>query len=173
MNTLKKWLPWAFLATLLAGLVYVTTQQSYRQTANDPQIAMAEDDAAALANGQVATISSGTVDLAISLSPYVVVYDETGKPISGNGTLEGTLPNLPPGVFDAARSLKEDRFTWQPRTGVRSAVVLVHVNGGAGGFVMAGRSLREVEIREGQLEAYVGAAWIVALLGTLMLVAFL
>ena len=46
-----KWLPLACLATFLAGLGYVAVQQSYRQSANDPQIQMSEDISAALASG--------------------------------------------------------------------------------------------------------------------------
>ena len=38
----------------------------------------------------------------------------------------------------------EDRLTWQPEPGVRSATVVVHYQGAQAGFVMAGRSLREV-----------------------------
>ena len=34
------------------------------------------------------------------------------------------------------------------------------VNGGAGGFVLAGRSLREVEAREEQVEHMAGLAWL-------------
>jgi hypothetical protein len=46
-NTFLRWLPLAVAITILAGLVYATVQQSLRQGANDPQIQLAEDTAAA------------------------------------------------------------------------------------------------------------------------------
>lgn len=54
--------------------------------------------------------------------------------------------------------------------GVRSAAVVVSVSGGQGGFVLAGRSLREVEKRVDQLTQQVGAAWLASMLVTLVLV---
>jgi hypothetical protein len=49
---LKHWLLLAIVLTGLIGLVYVAVQQDLRQGANDPQIQMAEDALAKLANGQ-------------------------------------------------------------------------------------------------------------------------
>jgi hypothetical protein len=50
-KVLKQWLPLAIAITLLCGLVYVAVQQEVRLSANDPQIGMAEDLAAALSHG--------------------------------------------------------------------------------------------------------------------------
>ena len=50
-NILRYWLPLAAVTTLLCGLIYLAVQQSLRWGANDPQIQMAEDAAAALAAG--------------------------------------------------------------------------------------------------------------------------
>ena len=44
---IKKWLPLAIATAGLCALVYLTEQQSLRMGANDPQIQMAEDAAAA------------------------------------------------------------------------------------------------------------------------------
>ena len=44
----------AVIITGLSGLIYATVQQNIRQSADDPQIQMAEDTAAQLANGQQA-----------------------------------------------------------------------------------------------------------------------
>lgn len=76
------------------------------------------------------------------------LFLEGGGPIAGSGTLDGKLPTLPPGVFDFTRQNGQDGITWQPQPDVRSAIVVVHYNGLQSGFVLAGRSLREVEIRE-------------------------
>ena len=61
----------------------------------------------------------------------------------------------------------QDRITWQPRTGVRQAIVAVYFHGRKTGYVVAGRSLREVEKRVDDLGLIVAAAWLVTLLATL------
>ena len=87
--------------TLIYGAVYLIVQQNYRITANDPQIQFAEDAAAALGQGQSpqAVIPSPQVDIASSLAPYVVVFNDAGKVIASSGLLHGQLPNLPAGVI--------------------------------------------------------------------------
>jgi len=160
----KRWLPLAFVATMLCGLVYGAVQQSYRQSANDPQIQMAEDAAAAISGN-----ATGTINIEQSLSPYLVFYSDAGVPSGGNGFLHGLAPLLPPGIFDYVRAAGETRVTWQPEPGVRQAIVVVRIPGPQPGFVMAGRSLREVEIREWRLELMVFAAWGVTLAGLLLI----
>src|SRR5579864_1287015 len=95
---IKQWLPLAFLTTVVCGLVYGAVQQNFRQSANDPQIQMAEDAAVALNTGTPLTSLAPvrTVDIAASLSPYLVFYNDTGAPIGGDGFLHGNLPALPP-----------------------------------------------------------------------------
>ncbi len=168
---IRRFIPLAFLATALCGLVYLAVQQAERQGANDPQIQMAEDAAAQLATGTstIGIIPATPVDINTSLAPYIVIYDASGNPIAGNGILDGTLPNLPAGVFNYAANAGEDRFTWQPRSDIRQAVVVVPAGDSSGGFVMAGRSLREVEIREDHTQAETAAAWLFSIGGLLIL----
>jgi hypothetical protein len=169
---LRRWIPLAFLTTAVCGLVYLTVQQSWRQNANDPQIQMAEDTAANLASVQNATSTpaiSGSVNINESLAPYIVVYNASGSPIAGNGMFDGSLPDLPPGVFVYTSAYGEDRFTWQPQENIRQAVILVKIPGGNGGFVMAGRSLYEIENQEHRLGIEVGGVWFVAVGGLLIL----
>ena len=47
-EALFSWLPLAVAIIIMSGLVYVVAQQNYRLTANDPQIQIAQDIAAAL-----------------------------------------------------------------------------------------------------------------------------
>jgi hypothetical protein len=150
--------------TIMSGLIYITAQQNLRQSANDPQIQMAEDAATALNAGAdtLSLISLHTVDIAQSLAPYLLMFDDAGKPIAGSGLLHGQIPTLPAGVLDAARA-EEHRVTWQPETSVRSAIVIRHIDGMHPGYVVAGRSLRETENRESQLTWMVVMAWIVSL----------
>lgn len=173
LKMLKFWLPLAAVITLFCGLIYATVQQSYRMDANDPQIQMAEDTARALESGQPASslVPSGKVDIAQSLSPYLIIYDTNGQPLVSNAILHNQIPTVPAGIFDYTRKNGEDRVSWQPEAGVRSATVIVLVSGGEGGFVLAGRSLREVEIREGALTYQVEIGWLVTILASLVLVA--
>lgn len=172
------WTPllwWAYAAiavTGVCGLVAVTVQQNYRQNANDPQIQMAEDGAAKLSAGDVpASLVNRNVpleDLQTSLLPWITVYDSSGLPLESSAELNGAPPQLPKGVFDTSNKSAyvdgpvwrdgEDRITWQPQQQVRQAVVLVQTKDGKY-FVAAGRSLREVEVRESQLNFLVLAAW--------------
>lgn len=149
-TTLKYWLRSAIVICGLCGILYVAIQQELRQGANDPQIQMAEDAAAQLADGQPvqSVVPVQKVDIATSLAPYIIIFDSTGKPVASSAQLNGQTPTIPSGVFDYVRQNGEDRITWQPQPGVRSAIVVTQFKGANSGFVVAGRSLREVEIRE-------------------------
>jgi hypothetical protein len=146
----KKWLPLAILTVGACGLVYLAVQQSLRASANDPQIQMAEDAASALNSGTKAEtlIPAKKVDLAISLAPFMMVFDETGNVVVSSVTLQGQNPPLPPGVLDYVKQNGEDRVTWQPENGIRVAAVIVKSNNG---FVLTGRSLLEIEKRVSQM----------------------
>jgi hypothetical protein len=57
-------------------------------------------------------------------------------------------------VFDNAREKGENRITWEPKEGVRIAAVIKRFEGktaSTSGFVLAGRSLDEVEKRQKNL----------------------
>src|SRR5258708_37142481 len=140
----------AVVVTGLVGLCYAAIQQDIRQSADDPKIQMAEDIAAKLADGQAIqnVVPSDKIDIAKSLAPYIIVFDATGKPIASSAQLDGQTPTIPPGVPDYVRQNGEDRITWQPQPGVRSAIVVTQFKGSNSGFVLVGRSLREVENRE-------------------------
>jgi hypothetical protein len=168
-NILRFWLPLALLTTLLSGLIYVVAQQAGRASANDPQIQLAEDAAAALAAGQPldSLIPAAKVDIAASLAPYLIVFDSSGKAIAGSGVLHGELPSIPPGIFDYVRQHGEDRLTWQPEPGVRSATVVVGYGGSSPGFILAGRSLRQVEERDTNIMRLIGVGWFATLCAAL------
>jgi len=75
-------------------------------------------------------------------------------------------------VFDYVRQHGEDRITWQPEPGVRSATVVTSYGGAHPGFVLAGRSLRLVEERVDQLGLMVGLGWFGILFAALVAVTF-
>ncbi|MGE5262079.1 MAG: hypothetical protein ACM3S0_01750 [Acidobacteriota bacterium] len=161
MKILRNVIPLIVVITLFSGMVYVAVQQVLRMSANDPQIAMAEDMAKALTDGQTvdALLPRAQVDIASSLSPYVVVFDDSGRAIASSGLLHDKMPTLPSGVLEYVRQNGEDRITWQPEPGVRSAVIVTRYGGARPGFVLAGRSLKEVENRVAQQEVLIGIGW--------------
>lgn len=166
---LRQWLLIIVVVTGLIGIVYAAVQQDMRQGANDPQIQIAEDAAAKLAGGEPAqsVVPSEKIDIATSLAPYVIIFDAHVNPIASSAQLDGQTPTIPAGIFDSVRQKGEDRITWQPETGVRSAIVVTQFTGSTSGFVVAGRSLREVEKREDGLLQILVAGWVVMMLVTL------
>ena len=113
------------------------------------------------------TSPSETVDLAKSLSTFIMIFDNEGKTLISTAKLDGQTPSLPKGVLDAARKSGQNKITWMPKKDVRSAVVITKYSANSKtGFVLVGRSLREVEKREGLLLLYVGAVWLITMLTT-------
>ena len=154
---LARWIPLALTISCLCGLLYVTVQQVLRQSANDPQIQVAEDTAAALDNHQNIVISNNKIDLTKSLSPFTMIFDKNGKMTSSEAELDGQIPVIPSGAFDYVAQNGEDRLTWQPEAGVRIAAVITKYNNG---YVVVGRSLREVEKQENGLFREVLLGWV-------------
>jgi hypothetical protein len=149
-HIVRLWVPIAVVAALLSGLVYLGTQQVIRAGANDPQIQLAEDIAAELSSGHSSNglVATQLVDVASSLAPFVIVFDDSGIVRTSSGRLHDATPALPPGVLDYVRANGEDRITWQPEPGVRIAAVVTRYTGKDTGFVLAGRNMREAERRE-------------------------
>ena len=182
------------LSTGLALALNTIPQQVLRQGANDPQIAMAGDLEARLESGvaPAAAVPAASVDMARSLSPFVIVYNDQGQPLASQAVLDGQTPTPPMGVFDYVRQHGEERVSWQPvpgttsnkdeksvlnggmilqrSHGVRIAAVIQRVAGPTPGFVLAGRNMREVEAREAQVGQLALLTWIgmmgVILVGT-------
>ena len=169
-SILRQWIPLAALAAALCGLAYAVPQQVLRQSANDPQIQLAEDAAAALARGEPASglVPEGSVEMSQSLAPFVMIFDDGGQVLASSARLHGQTPTLPAGLLDSVKALGEDRVTWQPESGVRIAAVVVRA---PSGYALAGRSLREVEARENQVELLSGLGLLATWAGLLVAVA--
>jgi hypothetical protein len=167
LHVLKTWIPLAITITCLSGLIYLVVQQDIRIGANDPQIQIAEDLASQLSTGQnpLALIPPAKTDISKSLANYIMLFNKDGKLVGSSALLDGKAPVLPQGLFAVAQKIQgsETRFTWQPKIGVRSAAVLVYYNAQTPGFILIGRSLREIEIRESQQEMIVFAGWLVTM----------
>jgi hypothetical protein len=152
----------AIIVTGIFLTIYATVQQAHRSGANDPQLQLARDIDAKISSNKPfdQLLPNDSIDISSSLGNFVTIYNASGAPVLSTGMLDGRLPHLPAGVFDFAENNKEDVFTWQPREGVRIATVLEATSNG---FIAVGRSLREVEVREGNLVDMVIIAWIISM----------
>lgn len=147
--------------TILIGLVYVTVQQSYRSSANDPQTQIVQELRTRLEFGRPIDhfLKNDSVDLENSLGMFVETFDKDGQPIQSNALLNGKLPNLPPGVIQFVKAHKEDWITWQPRKSIRLAMGIAATHTEPVAYVAAGRSLIEVERRIDRLITLCGICW--------------
>ena len=138
------------IVTVVGLASAVTVQQMLRRGANQPQYQLAEVYVRQLTSGSEPDqiVPAGHIDLANSLAPFVIVYDDQVRPLASNGYLQESVPTPPPGVFDYARRHAINVLTWQPRPGVRIAAVVRRINGPNPGFVLTGRSLIMVEEQE-------------------------
>jgi hypothetical protein len=169
LKILAAWIPFAVIVTAFCALVYLTAQQVWRQGANDPQMQMAEDGAAALDAGASiqSVVPKEQVELSKSLAPFIIVYDTAGRPVASSGVLDRQMPDYPMGALEASKQSGENRVTWQPREGVRIASIVVPYQQG---YVVTGRNMREAEARVTQMGALVTAAWVATMLATLLTV---
>ncbi len=151
----------AIIISAIILLIYVSVQQSFRASANDPQIQLARDISNAISSRKstINLIPHYTIDLVQSLGVFTEIFDESGKPLQSTGFLNGGFPKPPAGVFNYTNTNIEDVLTWQPASEVRLAMVLEKINEPGKGFVAVGRSLKEIEIRESNLLRMVEIVW--------------
>jgi hypothetical protein len=113
------------ILTFLGGTAAVAFQRMLRRGANQPQIEMAKFYASEIGSGEEPDniIPPGYVDPERSLEPFVIFYDDQGRPEKATGYLDQSAPVPPLSVFEYSRSHGSDAFTWQPRPQVRIATV--------------------------------------------------
>lgn len=169
----RNWLPYAAIITLLCGIIFIATQQSFRSTADDPQYQLVEDGAAAINNGadpKSLVNPAPAIETSKSLAPFMIIYEASGSLIASNANLDGKALTIPKGVLSYIEEHGSDAATWQPRSGVRLA--MVGMKSDAGKVVIAGRSLRKVEERIVRLGEQVLFGWGCSLVGLLIVVIF-
>ncbi len=173
---LKIWIIGAAVLTLIFGSFYTIGQQILRMDANDPQIQVAQDAAKVLGTGipPASLVPADSTDMAQSLSPFIMVFDESGKSVATSAKLDGNAPTPPSGVFDTTKKRGEYRVTWQPKKDVRIAAVITHYTSSSGsGYVLVGRSLKEIENRINGITLIALAGWLASLsISLLLLVIF-
>ena len=172
IKALKVWLPLASVASALLGFFYLSSQQILRQSANDPQIQMAEDAAAKLSAGASpgSVMPNQTTDLSSGLNSWLTITNEIGTVEASSAHLDTTTPIPPTSSLSYAATHDDNRITWEPTPAIRQAVVIVHFTGRATGYAIAGRSLKEVENREGYLSQTTALTWIGLLVMSFLLI---
>jgi len=154
------WLAMMFLVTFTSSLVYLVAQQTLRLGANEQPMQLTKDTMLKLENGQsaVRAIPVDKVNIAQSLSPFVMVFDSNKNLLETSGMMGSSSPVYPKGVLDSVAKSGEDRVTWQPQNGLRYATVAVKYSGG---FIVAGHSLSETERLIDTIGRLVAQAWLV------------
>lgn len=162
---LRLFIPFAVAITGLSFLAFGMAQQVNRLLAYDPQVQIAEDISSALNNNIPAStiVGKGKIDMSKSLAPFVILYDSAGKPTSTSAVLNGIVPVPPSGVFKFTSQKGQDRFTWQPADNARIATVVIKYDNG---YVLAGRSMAEVEARAQKLLSQAIFGWAVVMIAT-------
>lgn len=150
------------IGTMLALTICITVQQVLRMGADDPQKQLTSDAVAQLEQGADAAsiVGDRKIDPQRSLSPFMIVFDNAGHPLASSLTLNGATPLPPSGVLEYVRQHQVDVLTWQPWRGVRIATVIRRIGGNHAGFVLAGRSLEEVENRKDMIGSMMQVAWL-------------
>jgi hypothetical protein len=151
----------ALILTLWGFPAAMSIQSAMRSAADQPQIQMAQDYASEISSGAITAdaLPGGHLDPTASLEPFTILYGADGKPVRSNGYLGETIPTPPAGVFAYLRTHPSDKFTWQPRAGVRIAAVVQRIDGAHPGFVLVGRSLSFVQQQENELRRGTFITW--------------
>lgn len=156
------WIGAAFIVTILFGTIYATTQQSLRLTANELPTQLAEETARELdVPNKPTDVLPARVDVVKSLAPFVIIYDASGAVVAGSGYLSGTVPKIPFGVLQHGSTEHHNAITWEPQPGVRLATVSTK---SSSYYVLAGRSLREVEKVENKVYTLSIVGWFISIL---------
>jgi len=144
---MRAWIPLAVAVSLGAFGLNFVAQQVYRGGANDPQVQLAQDGVRALDEGTApeSLVPSGSVDPAASLATFVMVYDEKGGLLAGNGTLSGDPIEPPAEMLATAREVGQNRTSWQASDEALVAVVVYSAKDGrtvlAGNGTLSGKPI--------------------------------
>lgn len=174
VKSLASWPPLSVAIVFIYCFMYYVMQQYIRLSANELPARYANDIAEKLKTGMPpsqAINDMAQVDMEKSLSPFVIILDNSGKCLCGTAILHGACPTPPHGALTYAKQHGDNRITWQPEQGLRNAAIIMpcdimlqdHTEHG---YVLAGRSMRETEQRLHFLLMQIFAGIIVTLIAT-------
>lgn len=149
-NTFLEWLPLGFVVIMVIIICYLMIIFYIRQSANMPQLQIAQDKARVLSSADAVQISLPNVEIDKSLQTFEIIYDGSGKVLSSNAMLQGLTPELPSTVLRDISTTKT--VTWQPQKSVRIAAVIQPIVGSSNAkFVLVGRNLTENQRQESNI----------------------
>src|SRR5215213_1032525 len=153
------------IITIIMLPIYISMQQIYRTGLDDPQVQLVQDVGSGIKKGLAFEnlVPRDTVNIDHSLRPFLVAYNGEGQPLNSTGYLDGKMAKLPFGVLDYTRKNHDHRVTWEPRKGVRMAMVIEYINTSAIAFIAAGRSMAEVESRSLSMTSLLFKAWLLSI----------
>lgn len=171
-NILRLWIPLAVVSAFSIGFVYFAVQQNYRLSADDQQIQISEDASNYFKNGGQISDPPNKLEISQSLNVYYLAFDSKKKLLATSAVLHEKPAVVPDGVFDYAKNKGQNRFTWQPEKGIRVAAVLTYFKGKNEGYVLAGKSLKEVDKRTDALKTIALISWAGSLVLSLIIILF-
>lgn len=157
-------------------MLFISLNYTLRQSANDPQLQIAQDIVTGLVGGQpvLSLLPEQKIDIAQSLDSFTMVFDQNGILIASSALLNRKPPVFPASDLQTARSDGQDLFTWEPEPGLRYAVVAISYSGSEqSGYVVVGRSLSETTQRLNTLAVFVFIGWFLTLFIDFVLIVFL
>lgn len=162
-DRVRTWLVVTGASTILLLTSYTLVQQSTRLAANDLPVSTAQTVKKELENGSQPSdvIPAMKTDLRTDSTIFVTVTDDSEHILASSGTLDGQ-PSLPPaGTFAFAKDHGSDRFTWEPKEGVRQATyILRYGTNPNNGFIVTGQSLKQAEDRISTYTWLMLAGWL-------------
>lgn len=131
------------IVVVVFGTIYAVATTVLQMNANWPQTQLAQDGAVKLDGGATPqSLIGSNVDASRSLALFTNIYDKTGRPIAGAGYIEGKIAQISRSALKNADEKAYSTFTWQPKSGVRLAAVVVRAKNY---YVVSGRSLAEID----------------------------
>ncbi len=148
-------------AVIISGIfftIYGVGQQILRQTANDPQIMIAQEVAAKLDGGATPSTALGSTVHAINFSslPFTGIY-QNGTLVATGGLYYGKKLSIPAGVYEHMGDVPYHAITWQAEPDLRLASISVHSKRYS---IVTARSLKDTEDRIGMVAVMVIIGWL-------------
>ncbi|MFA7308773.1 MAG: hypothetical protein WC045_01745 [Patescibacteria group bacterium] len=153
------------LVSILCSGIYITGQQVLRRSANSPQEEIASQIAAQLAGDKKIDkfMPNTSVDIATSPDTFIMLYNDNQEMTISSTLLNGSAPRLPKDILNYAKDHTENKLTWEPVPGVRTALIVKRIEGKNPGYVAVGRSLTGTERNTLYLGLLMLTIWLVSL----------
>jgi hypothetical protein len=181
-KSLEAWIPSALILTLVFFFGGMAISQVYRTSADDPQVQYVEEIGNYLStkdSDPKNVTGDQKIDPAKSLSPFVIIFNNDRKTVTSSADFEGGTP-IPASskfskinksyLFGLLKNEGQVRFSWGLNSKVRVAAVLssYQVEGKDAGYILVGRSLKEVDGRILYSIVTLAIGWLISCLVTFL-----